>query len=244
MTPDRKSNIWLLGGLIIILLIFVIFEPSYGWKLRQFFTPSNIVPQSSAINANANAGVSISANNDGNNNLATENEALKAQLAVLQSVAAELPTSSHNYIRAMVYSRYPLNFKNELMVNAGMNDGVTVGAAVVFQGLMVGRIVAVEKSSATVQTVFDNNFKMPVRVGSGGYDGLLTGGSYPFIASISKNAHIGANDIVYTAAPGIPYALPIGEVQSTSTSADNLFEQAALVFPYDVNTIQTVLITQ
>ena len=229
-----------MAGLIVILLALIIFEPSCGWKLRQFFTPSNVVLQGSDVSANINSNIDDSENN----NLAAENESLKAQLVSLQAVAAELPTSSTNYIRAMVYSRYPLNFKNELMVNAGTNNGVAIGSAVVFQGLLVGRVVAAEKNYATVQTVFDNNFKMPVRMGGGGYDGLLTGGSYPFVASIAKNAHIGANNIVYTAASGIPYALPIGEVQSTSTSADNLFQQATLVFPYDVNNIQTVLIAQ
>jgi rod shape-determining protein MreC len=240
MTPDRKSNIWLLTGLIVILLFFVIFEPSYGWKLRQFFTPSNVAMQNGDASTTTNTNLNVSS--DENNNLATENESLKAQLAKLQTVAAELPTSSANYIRAMVYSRYPLNFKNELMVNVGTNDGISIGSAVVFQGLLVGRVIAVEKNYATVQTVFDNNFKMPVRVGSGGYDGLLTGGSYPFVSSIAKSAHVGANDIIYTAAPGIPYALPIGEVMATSTSADNLFQQATLVFPYDVNNIETVFI--
>ena len=181
---------------------------------------------------------------DASNNLAMENESLKAQLAKLQVVAAELPTSSTNYIRAIVYSRYPLNFKNELMVNVGMDDGVKIGSAVVFQGLFIGRVASVGSNYAVVQTLFDNNFKMPVRVGSGGYDGLLTGGSYPFVASMAKSSRIGANDIVYTAAPDIPYALPIGEVMATSTSADNLFEQATLVFPYDVNNIETVLIVQ
>jgi rod shape-determining protein MreC len=233
MTPDRKSNIWLLSALIVVLLIFVIFEPSYGWRLRQLFTPSNVVLQ----------GGSASSGTDGDN-LAVENELLKAQLAELQTVAAELPISTTAYIRAMVYSRYPLNFKNELMIDAGTDEGVSTGSAVVFQGLLVGRVVAAGRDYATVQTVFDNNFKMPVRVGSGGYDGLLTGGSYPFVASIAKSSHIGVNDIIYSAAPGIPYALPIGEVQSTSTSADNLFEQATIVFPYDLNNIQTVSIAK
>jgi cell shape-determining protein MreC len=234
MTPDRGCNIWLLAGLIIILLVLVVFEPSYGWKLRQAFTPSNVAAQGGDVNMNSTGG----------GNLTTENESLKAQLAELQIVAAELPTSTSNYIRAMVYSRYPLNFKNELMVNAGTNEGVSVGSAVVFQGLLIGRVASVGSGYATVQTVFDNNFKMPVRVGSGGYDGLLTGGSYPFVASIAKNEPVSINDIVYTAASGMPYALPIGDVQSTSTSADNLFEQATLVFPYDINNIQTVLIAK
>jgi len=48
-------------------------------------------------------------------------------------VAAELPTSSPATIRAMVYSRYPMNFRNELLVNAGADEGVATGSAVMFQ---------------------------------------------------------------------------------------------------------------
>ena len=45
--------------------------------------------------------------------LMAENESLKAQLAELRVVADELPTSTPDTIHAMVYSDYPLNFKNE-----------------------------------------------------------------------------------------------------------------------------------
>lgn len=233
MRPEQRSNIWLLGVLIVILLFFVVIEPSYGWKLRQIFTPSNVVFQ----NSDASAG-------DANGSLATENDSLKARLAELTKVAATLPTSSPDYIRAMVYSRYPLNFKNELLLDAGARGGVKIGSAVVFQGLLVGRVTKVWDGYCVAQTVFDDTFKMPVRIGSGGYDGLLTGGSYPFVASIAKSSSLKANDIVYTAASGMPYAIPVGEVQSTSTSADNLFMQATIAFPYDVNNIQTVLIAK
>ncbi len=231
MRPGRKYDIWASSGLILALLMFVVFEPSYGWKLRQFFTPSNIDAQGNGSSTD--------------NGLVAENESLKAQLAELQTVQAELPTASPaNYIRAMVYSRYPLNFKNELLVNAGASSGVKPGSAVLFEGLFIGRVLSVWDSYATVQTIFDNSFRMPVRIGSGGYDGLLTGGSYPFVASIAKNTPLNVNDIIVTAASGMPYAVPIGEVQSTSTSPDNLFEQAALAFPYDINGIETVLITR
>lgn len=178
------------------------------------------------------------------NGLIAENDQLKAQLAELQGIAAELPTSTPNYLRAMVYSRYPLNFKNELFVDAGTDDGVATGSAVVYQGLLIGRVVEAWPHYAAVQTVFDNDFRLPVRIGAGGYDGLLTGGSYPFVASIAKSSPVAAGDIVASAAPGVPYALPMGEIQSTSTSPDNLFEQASIVFPYDINQVETVLIAK
>ena len=231
MTSERKSNTLLLSALIVILLFFVVFEPSYGWKVRSFFTPTSGA-SSSVTRGNAMDG------------LVAENDQLKAQLAELQGVAAELPTSTPNYLRAMVYSRYPLNFKNELFVDAGADDGVATGSAVVYQGLLIGRVVQTWPHYAAVQTVFDNDFRLPVRIGAGGYDGLLTGGSYPFVASIAKGSSVAAGDIVASAATGVPYALPVGEVQSTSTSPDNLFEQATIVFPYDINQVETVLIAK
>jgi hypothetical protein len=62
------------------------------------------------------------------------------------------------------------------------------------------------------------------------------------VGSIARTAAIAPGDVVYSAAPGIPYAQPIAEVVATSTSADSLFQQATLNFPYDINNVETVLI--
>jgi rod shape-determining protein MreC len=173
-----------------------------------------------------------------------QNETLQAEVAQLQVLQSQLPTSSVGYIRAMVYSRYPLNFKNEILVNVGSRNGVAVGAAATFQGILIGQVQKVFSDYSIVQTVFDNGVKMPVRIGSTGADGLLQGSSYPTVGSINNAAPIMVGDIVYSAAPGLPYGLPIGTVATTSTSADSLFQQATLQFSYDINSIQTIFITQ
>ena len=206
-----------------MLLIFIVFVPSYGWSIRRFFTAPNIVSSD-------------------NQNVAAENDTLKAELAQLQTVQAQMPTSSPATIRAMVYSRYPFNFKNELTVNVGADQGVASGSAVLFQGALIGQVQAVWPNVALVQTIFDNSFKMPVRIGAHGYDGLLQGSSYPTVGSIAKSAAVNLGDIVYAAGAGFPYGLPIGEVAATTTSVDSLFEQASLNFAYDINSIQTVAI--
>lgn len=224
MGRQRISNShWVSGALIVILAALIFFAPSYGWDIRQFLSPSMSAPADTQ---------SVDA----------QNETLKAEIAELQVVASQLPTSSPNEIRAMVYSRYPMNFKNELLLNAGTDDGVVTGDAVMFQGMLVGQIRAVFSDSAVVQTLFDQNLKMPVRIGSGGYDGLLQGGSDPSVVSVSTGAQIMAGDVLYSASPGLPYGLPIAEIAATSTSPDSLFQQASLSFPYDINTIETVFV--
>lgn len=220
---SQKKNIWILIVCVVIVLILIFFEPSYGWRLRSWLSPK-LTAQGDAVT------------------LAAQNEVLQAALAPLQSVADELPKNAEYETRAMVYVQYPFGFKNEMLVNAGSAQGVAVGKTVTFQGIFVGSVVQVFPNSAIVQTVFDPSFKMPVRIGKGGYDGLLVGGADPKATSIAKNSPLQSGDIIYTAAPGFPYGLPIGIVNATSTSVDNLFQETSLNFAYDINDVQTVLI--
>jgi rod shape-determining protein MreC len=220
-----SNNHWFSGTLIVIIALLIFFAPSYGWKIRAWLSPAP-----------------VGTSQADNQILTTENDALRAQLAQLAVVEAQLPTSTAGEVRAMVYSRYPMNFRNELLVNAGSNSGVAVGAAVVFQGMLIGQVKAVFPDSAVVQTIFDDTLKMPVRIGGKGVDGLLQGGSYPAVGSITASAAILSGDIVASAAPGVPYGLPIARVIATSTSADSLFQQVTLNFPYDINNIETVFI--
>jgi len=215
-----KRNYWFLAVLIAAAAAFLAFAPSYGWRLRNFLGPAAPGADQSGIMA--------------------ENETLKAELAKLDTVVGQLPTSSPGTIRSMVYSRYPLNFKNELLIDAGANDGAAAGKGVVFQGVLVGTIYQVFTNGSLVQTVFDPGFRMPVRVGTSSVDGLLQGGTEPIVVSIAKDATVRPGDIIYAAAPGIPYALPIGEVGDVSVSANALFQQASINFAYDMNGIKTV----
>lgn len=219
---------WISGMLIVALALLIFFAPSYGWTIRAWLSPS--------------PGGSAGATQTDQPTLAAQNAALQAQLAKLQVIASQLPTSTPSDVRAMVYSRYPMNFRNELLVSAGSDDGVAAGDAVMFQGMLLGQVQAVFSSEAVVQTIFDNTLKMPVRIGNGGVNGLLQGGANPVIGSIAANAPVAAGDIVYSAAPGIPYAAPIATIVATSTSADDLFQQATISFPYDINDVETVLI--
>ncbi len=233
MTPVRRPNFFIFGTLVVIFIALIAFAPSVWWRLRALLTPSDIAPGAVISGADTSSGTAA---------LLAENDVLKAQLAALQSVAAALPTSTQGFMRAMVYSRYPFGFKNELFVNAGSADGVATGSAVVYQGMLVGRVITVWPHYAAVQTVFDERFRLPVRIGPTGVDGLLTGGSYPYIASIAPGASVQEGSAILSAAQGVPYGLPVGIVQATSTSPDRLFEQAAISFPYNINGIETVLV--
>lgn len=220
----KKKNLFL-GCCIVFLLILIFFEPSYGWRLRQWLSPQNL----------------IQADPD---STSAENIILKAQLAELKTVQSQLPKTPAEYLRAMVYSRYPMNFKNEILVNIGSSEGIAVGKAVLFGGIFIGKVTSVFQDTALVQTVFDSGFKMPVRIGTSGYDALLVGGAYPHAKSISKKASLKDGDVMITADPNFPYGLPVGVIHDVSISADNLFEEVTVNFTYDINSVQTVLVAK
>lgn len=212
--------------LITLLVVLILFKPYYGWEVRKFLAPNFYGVQSNAPD------------------LALENESLKAELTKLQNIESQLPTKPAGYIRAVVYSRYPMNFKNELTLNVGKNDGISEGAAVVFGGVLIGRIAKVFDDTSLAETVFDSRFGTAVRIGSAGIDALLRGGALPDVALMPAKSDVKSGDIVYSASPDFPYGLPIAEIGEAKVSSDRLFKEASLNFVYDINAVENVLVTK
>lgn len=175
---------------------------------------------------------------------ALENISLRAELAKLQIVSSELKGAAKNYLRAMVYSRYPMNFKNEILLNAGRNEGVILGKAVLFGGALAGKVEKVFDDSSLVETVFDSRFETAARIGPTGLDTLFKGGSFPKATLIPLLANVSPGDIIYSASPDFLYGLPIGKVNHVELSADKLFKEASINFAYDINGVQAVLIAK
>ncbi len=219
-----KKNYWVPFALIVFVLLLIVFEPSYGWKFRNLF---------------ARPGVGES-----DSNTALQNEALKAEVAMLQSISAQFPTKPAGYVRAMVYSRYPMNFKNEISIDAGRNEGVIVGHAVTFGGVLIGRIEKVFDDTSLVETVFDSRFQAPVRIGTEGADALFNGGALPKATLIPLKSSVAKGDVVYSASPDFPYGLALGEINDTNIQQDQLFREAPVNFVYDINGIKTVLVAK
>jgi cell shape-determining protein MreC len=221
----KRNQSWFFGIVIVLLLFFIFFMPSIGAKLRFLLGPQSPSP------ANADQ-------------LMAENESLSSKLSELSVVAGEVPHQAPDTILAMAYSDYPFNFKDEITVDAGSVDGVVAHDAVLFNGNLIGFISGLTAHRSVVQTIFDPDFKLQVRVGAKGYDALLAGGPYPMAESIVKTAVIAPGDVVYNAAPNAPYAVPVGTILNTSLAPDDLFEQASLSFPYDRSGIQAVEIVK
>ncbi|MFH0891047.1 MAG: rod shape-determining protein MreC [Candidatus Liptonbacteria bacterium] len=221
-------NRWLIGGALLAILA-LLFLPAASWRIQNMMR----------------YGFSFDA--DDSNILLAENMRLEAELAKLGNSAGIVSEAATDMIPAFVYSRYPTPFKNELMLSAGEEQGVKVGAAVIFplagnKNFLIGKISRVWPEYSSVQTIFDKEFKMAVRIGKNGTDSLLSGGAVPRLTLIPKAKPIEPGQVVYCASQDAPYGAPVGEISAVTLIPETAMQEAELSVPYDPNAIHAVLI--
>ncbi|HZD26286.1 MAG TPA: rod shape-determining protein MreC [Alphaproteobacteria bacterium] len=143
--------------------------------------------------------------------LEQENDLLRAKLNVV-------PAPRLSYISARVIADSGGPFVKTLLVNAGRNDGVKRGQAVVTAAGLAGRVVEVGRSAARLLLLTDLNSRVPVVVESSRYRGILAGDNSgrPRLIFLPASAKVGAGDRIVTSGHGgvFPPGLPVGTVSS------------------------------
>ncbi|OGZ52820.1 MAG: hypothetical protein A3B25_01030 [Candidatus Ryanbacteria bacterium RIFCSPLOWO2_01_FULL_48_26] len=220
-----KKGFIFLSVLVLLTAFFLALKQGYGFRLREMLAPLPSMPTAEST-------------------LTAENERLKAELAELQNIKSQLPLKPEKGLEAIVYSRYPLNFKSELLVNAGAREKISKGRAVIFGGMLIGKVSEVFEETSLVQTVFDERFQLAVRIGKDGAQALLQGGSFPTLSLISPTETIQPGDIVYSTGVDFPYGLPVAEIKDVRVSDDKLFQISTLDIPYDIGRISAVFIAE
>lgn len=163
--------------------------------------------------------------------LRSENDKLKAEISALQQFKKFLPAEPKG-LPVFVYSRYPFNIKNEVLVNAGSNQGIKPGQVALHKGFYVGKVKTVYSDSALIETIFDSRIETAVRVGDEATDALLKGGDEPKLTLIPKNSEISNGEVIYSAAQDIPYGMPIGQVREYRLRDGAPFGEAIIRFSY------------
>ena len=228
---------WLIILLTIFIAILLLIKPSLSSRVQAWLRMDAPRPQTTE------------------KQLLLENAALKSELITLEEIRRVFGRGDLHAVPALVYSRYPFNLKQELVVAAGSAQGVRAGDAVVIpvdasssahvtQVILVGKVSAVFSDTSVVQTIFDPRFQTAVRVGHNGAESLLVGGVTPHLTLIAKNASVNENDAVFSAVPEFPYGIAVGTAKDIHLQKDELFEEASLEAQYDVNNVKSVLILQ
>lgn len=170
--------------------------------------------------------------------LKLQNENLKAQLQRAKDGVADSPDAEQR-IAARIFSTYPFNMKDTIVVDRGADDGVMPAmVATLSDSILLGLVVSVEDHSAVVRTVFDSRWQLPVKIGPDHINGLFAGGNDPKVILVEKPIKIG--DGVFSAAKEFPMGIKIGEIKEVRSDTGGIFKEATIRTPYAIGDISTV----
>lgn len=152
--------------------------------------------------------------------LERENEDLKVQI-FNQNIGVE------NSVK--VYSSYPFNGKKDIVIAAGTDKGVKKDDFITYgKNVLVGKVREVFDFSSVVNTIFDPDWEIAVRIGEKQVDALFRGGNELKVSLIPNDADIAVGQIVITSGSGLPYGLEIGKIKEIKTFAGNPFKEAVV----------------
>jgi len=170
--------------------------------------------------------------------LVRENELLKFELQ-----KQETKESNKEGRMARVYSRYPFNDKERMIIDLGESDGVDVGNPVLTkEGYLIGRISDIRGSQSEVQTVYDPEWKSSVAVGNSGNKAVIKGSQPPKLELLPKEAEVKKDDPIFNIDPGYPYQNLIGRIGSINDVPEEIWRRASVQIPYNINDIDKVIV--
>ncbi|MEB3349830.1 MAG: rod shape-determining protein MreC [Cyanobacteriota bacterium] len=150
----------------------------------------------------------------------------------------QLRRSSSSAITAAVIGRDTAGWWQQLLLGSGSLQGVRPGQAVLAPGGLVGRVVSVTPTTATVRLLTDPASRVGVLVPARQRHGLLAGvgTSRPVLRFLDKDPGVRPGDVVVTSPASTLVApnLPVGVIQSVQERADPAPEAAVqLIAPLE-----------
>ncbi|MCY3748400.1 MAG: rod shape-determining protein MreC [Chloroflexi bacterium] len=211
-----------------------------------------LAPVRSALTSAASGTTAALADAQRFNELRTENEALRAEVAHLRSAAAgvqatrrenealraaldyERESREFTLLTAQVAGRDSVDMLDTLIIDRGAADGVQVGMAVLAGGSLAGRVQSVTPTSANILPLLSGPSAVnAVAQGDDGEaDGIVesdeNGGLR--LTRIEPDAPLAIGNLVVTSGlgGGFPRGLAIGRVIAVFTSPESVFREAAI----------------
>lgn len=166
-----------------------------------------------------------------------ENEQLRKQLSFVEGTSLKA-------IGADVIGRSSVASERVVRLNRGQQDGVRLGAAVIFDGYLVGKVSAVTESSSDVLLVTDPTFRITATVENVQTPGLAIGGlggmrleRIPVGEKLVRGSTVFSSDI----GGEVPNGLPIGVVAGFR-NLDDLFYEIDIDTPVFIESSQIMMI--
>ena len=191
-----------------------------------------------------------------NNRLRTQQLLLQARLQTLLSLQQEntqlralLSASSHFKSKSMIANLLAVNlapFVQQVVINKGKNNGVSVGQPVLDANGVMGRVIAVDALTSQVLLVTDVESAVPIEDSRNGVRGIVVGlgnGELSLIyMPITVDIKIG--DVLVTSGLGnyFPEGYPVGVVSSIQHRSDQSFVDIVVKPSADVYRSRQVLL--
>jgi len=151
-------------------------------------------------------------------------------------------------VAARVVSTSPSNFQHTVVVDRGSDKGVAVGMPVVTGAGLVGRVLEVSETRATVRLLTDRSSSVGVRLTGSGEVGIASGRGarepleVEFVAAGTKVAE--GEAVVTSGVDGSAYPpeVPVGTVKSFSTPPGAISQEIVLEPAVDLGRLEFVKI--
>jgi rod shape-determining protein MreC len=147
---------------------------------------------------------------------------LEAENQALQRLLRFIPHEARGFISARVIADTGGAFAHSLVLNAGSDDDVRRGQAVVSGDGLVGRVVGVGARSSRILLLTDLNSRIPVVTEQSRVRAVLAGNntSRPVLDHLPPNDTVTVGERVVTSGHGgvFPPGLPVGVIVSVSDS--------------------------
>lgn len=172
-----------------------------------------------------------------NAKLEEENKKLRLQVAFLYQVQKEndklkdllkyIKEIEYKYITAKVVGNASGPFARSALINAGEDDAILKGQAVIMNGGLVGRIIEVGKNSARILLLTDINSKIPVISMDSRERSVLTGNNNdnPKLIYLPKQSKIADGEMIVTSGDGniFPPGLMVGRASKLEDGSYEVF---------------------
>ncbi len=166
-----------------------------------------------------------------------ENDKLKKELGYRG-------TSPYQLISGTVIGKDPTGFSQAIMINVGSKDGVHQGAAVLAQGVLIGKIVTVQSNTSKVLLITDPQSSFDAQISSTGDNAIVRGsyGSGIIVDMVSQNTQLNKGDQVVTAglSSEIPKNILIGTIGDLQSNKNDLLQKATVVSSSDLKNLNFV----
>ncbi len=145
-----------------------------------------------------------------------------------------------------VISDAPSNFQSTVVVDRGADHGVAVGMPVIAAAGLVGRVLEVSRTRATVQLLTDRASNVGVRFTGSGEFGLAVGSGsreplrVEFVAATAK---VTEGEAVVTSGlqqSAFPPEIPVGKVKSAHTGPGEVQQEIAVEPAVDLRRLEFV----